>query len=81
MTRPLLAPSPTIQLEVDTDRKLRGDAVLSQAAWNALRLRSDGLYVRNFQPVGALVVQTALAVNQSIPIYSNVAATNSGLPA
>lgn len=73
MTKPLLASSPTIQLEVDTDRKLRGDAVVSPVAWNALRLRSDGLYVRTFQPVGALVQQTVAAVNQSLPIYGNVA--------
>ena len=45
MTTPLLAESPTIRPSI-ADRRLHADAKLSLLAGNALKVKSDGLYVQ-----------------------------------
>lgn len=42
----MLQISPTLALEVGSDRRLRADVIKSPAASNALKLRSDGLYLK-----------------------------------
>lgn len=46
MSLPLLQTSPSVQLEVGTDRQLRADAVLSPNPTNALKVRDAGLYAK-----------------------------------
>ena len=79
MTRPLLNPDSALGLEVDSDRRLRADVQNSGAPGNALEIRSNGLYVKEFQPVGACVVQYGISGGQSLPVYGNAATPTTSL--
>lgn len=69
MSKPLLNQTSTVALRVDSDRKLRADAIISQQRNNALEDRSNGLFVEEFTPVGALIVQRPL-IGQTIPSFA-----------
>lgn len=69
MSTPRLSNSPTLQLAVGSDRKLRADALVSPAVLNALEVRSDGLFVEQFTPDGALLAVTLNAATQVFPVY------------
>lgn len=49
MSSPLLQTSPTVQLEVQPDRQLAANLVLSPDATNGLRLRSSGVWAKKGQ--------------------------------
>ena len=68
MSKPLLATSPTVRLQVGADRQLRADALLSQAPTNGLRSRPDGLW----QQPGRRRFAWNVTGSGSVPLLANV---------
>lgn len=46
MSKPLLTTTPTVRLQVNSDRELEADVVLAANVNNALRINPNGLYVK-----------------------------------
>jgi hypothetical protein len=72
VSRPLLSNSPTVQLAVGTDRKLRATALVASDLQNALEVKPDGLWSGTVNKTGVQVKQVA-SNPQTFPVYSNVA--------
>jgi hypothetical protein len=72
VSKPLLNQTSSVRLVVDTDRRLRADAIVAPIPNNALEVRTDGLYVADFQPVGGIIHQRALG-GQVIPVFTGLA--------
>lgn len=68
MSLPLLQQSPSVALEVGTDRQLRADAVRSVAGSNALKASSKGLYLKRGRRLYGWSLVTPAATQQGVVI-------------
>lgn len=78
MSLPLLQTSPSVELEVGTDRQLRASVVRSPLATNALRSSGDGLYAKKAERANQFLITQTTSTPLTVVTQTNQALLWSG---